>query len=355
VGAATLAQYAQFHALIECWQKTGAFSIPAKPTQRSDVMSLHDSTFAAYLQRQGFSDPHLLWYLDYCCRDDYGAGSAVVSAWAGVHYFAARHGFGAPNLESEKSSVLTWAQGNGFLTQALAAPLGERLRTGRVVTRIDTTRSGVVVDAYNAATQQLERYEAPQCVVALPAFIMARVLANPPAAVLVQTQQTAYSAWAVSNIHLREPLKAGYGSAPDMAWDNVIYAAEAAPTSLGYVNATHQHTSLWPAPTVLSHYAAFGIQALSRKALLAAPWAQARDRVLQELSAVHGDIATKTTQVNITRYGHAMAVPVPRNRTRVQPSMPRLAFAHSDWAGYSVFEEAFEQGIRAVSTLKLAI
>ncbi len=351
VGAITLSQYAKFHVLIEGWQKTGAFSIPVKPTQRSDVQALHSSTFAAYLQGEGLNDAHLLWYLDYCCRDDYGAGIAVVSAWAGVHYFAARHGFGPPNLDTEKSSVLTWAQGNGFLTQALAAPLGERLHTGRVVTRIETTRNGVVVDAYNAATQQLERYEAPQCVVALPAFIAARVLVNPPTALLEHAKGTAYSTWVVSNIYLNAPLDAGFGTAPDMAWDNVIYNADVDPSSLGYVNATHQTTALWPSPTVLTHYAAFGASLAARKNILTAPWMQAKDRVMQELGAVHGDLALKAEQINITRYGHAMAVPVPRDTTKIQPAMPRLVFAHSDWAGYSVFEEAFEQGIRAVARL----
>jgi protoporphyrinogen oxidase len=354
VGASTLAQYAKFHALIERWQKTGAFSIPAKPTQRNDVKALHSSAFAAYLQGEGLNDAHLLWYLDYCCRDDYGAGMAVVSAWAGVHYFAARHGFGAPNLDTEKSSVLTWAQGNGFLTQALAAPLGERLRTGRVVTRVETTRSGVVVDAYNVATQQLERYEAPQCVVALPAFISARVLVNPPMALLAQAKSMAYSTWVVSNIYLNAPLDAGFGTAPEMAWDNVIYNVDVDASSLGYVSATHQSTALWPSPTVLTHYAAFGATLETRKNILSAPWILAKDRVMQELGAVHGDLARKAKQINITRYGHAMAVPVPvpRNTVKTQSTMPRLAFAHSDWAGYSVFEEAFEQGIRAVSMLK---
>ncbi len=352
VGVETLAQYAKFHALIERWRRTGAFSVPSKPHSFAIVASLHGLDFASYLQREGLSDTQLLWYLDYCCRDDYGAGLNVVSAWAGVHYFAARHGFSAPlgsNLaEVEKSSVLTWAQGNGFLTQALAAPLSDRLRTGRVVTRVETTRSGVIVDAYNTATLQIERYEAPQAILALPAFIAARVLVNPPAALLAQARQVAYSSWQVSNIYLSKPLDAGYGTAPDTAWDNVIYGA--APTSLGYVNATHQSTGQWPAPTVLTHYSAFGIDSAARKALLTAPWAQQRDAVLQELSRVHGDVRGKTVQVNITRYGHAMAVPVPRTVALLQPTMPHLGFAHSDWAGYSVFEEAFEQGISAVKS-----
>jgi len=70
--------------------------------------------------------------------------------------------------------------------------------------------------------------------------------------------------------------------------------------------------------------------------------------------------------MDITRYGHAMAIPVPRTNGKIGlwPSLnmhhslskreqsvarprlnwERLGFAHSDWAGYSVFEEAFTAG-----------
>ena len=73
--------------------------------------------------------------------------------------------------------------------------------------------------------------------------------------------------------------------------------------------------------------------------------------------------------MDITRYGHAMAVPTPgmqqflsqiglkplsgvrlqllngeRARALPTPATARLAFAHSDWSGYSVFEEAFTRG-----------
>jgi len=52
------------------------------------------------------------------------------------------------------------------------------------------------------------------------------------------------------------------------------------------------------------------------------------------------------------RYGHAMAIPSPGVRgsaalqALAQPlaAAPRLHFAHSDLAGYSIFEEAFTFG-----------
>jgi hypothetical protein len=82
------------------------------------------------------------------------------------------------------------------------------------------------------------------------------------------------------------------------------------------------------------------------------PWEQWRDAVLAELSVPHPDLATKVKRIDVTRYGHAMAVPVPSASGRVGQTpqkMERLQFAHSDWSGYSVFEEAFAQGHAAGS------
>ncbi len=382
VSKETLAQYQRFAVLIDTWRKTRAFSIPttavttAISQQNPAVLDLHTLTFADYLNQHSLSDPHLRWYLDYCCRDDYGAGLNIVSAWAGIHYFAARHGFSAPQnnsnsnnsnsnsiADTEKSSVLTWPQGNAFLTQALAQPLiaRQQLHTQRVVVRIETLRNKVVVDCMNMLTHALERYEAPKAIIALPAFVAARLIVNPSNALVQRAKAIEYSAWSVANVLCDAPLRTDIrtaGSAPEMAWDNVIYSESSATanTSLGYVNATHQTAGQWPQATVLTHYSAYGTHLSSRQALFSKPWQQAKAEVLHDLSQVHGDIYTHAKAVDITRYGHAMAVPIPRSVSALpailqQPYMPRLAFAHSDWAGYSVFEEAFEQGIKAARAI----
>ena len=55
------------------------------------------------------------------------------------------------------------------------------------------------------------------------------------------------------------------------------------------------------------------------------------------------------------RYGHAMAIPAPglrgseALRALAQSNAPRLHFAHSDLAAYSIFEEAFTFGHAAGS------
>ena len=81
--------------------------------------------------------------------------------------------------------MLTWPEGNAWLTRRMAAPLvegaGGRLRAGRVVQRIEAGRQGVTMDAWDAATDTVERWQAINCIVALPVFVAARVVVNPPA------------------------------------------------------------------------------------------------------------------------------------------------------------------------------
>ncbi len=354
VSAHTLAQYRRFAELVETARKANQWAIPASNSSLAgEYIALLAITFIAYLDQHQLTDAHLRWYLDYCCRDDYGAGIASVSAWAGLHYFASRHGFHALGSslaeKAERDSVLTWPDGNGWLTQRMAQPLGERLHTNRIVTRIEVGKYGVEVDAFDAKTQQMERWQAERCIVALPIFVAARVIHNPPEMLQTAAQQTRYAPWLVANIHIDKALHDRPGAAP--SWDNVMYGA----AGLGYVNAKHQSFDTVPGATVLTYYRALGDLPNGRQQLLEQTWGHWRDAIVAELSAAHPDLAGKTTRIDITRYGHAMAMPVPQIQAQSLKTHPRygasqrLLFAHSDWAGYSVFEEAFAQGHAAGS------
>ena len=361
VGRDTVAQYHRFAALVARARQLASWSIPTSHTSPSPFKeSLAAITFASYLAQNGLNDPHLRWYLNYCCYDDYGVGIATVSAWAGLHYFASRHGFSAPRHEgvetmepADREGVLTWPEGNGWLTRQLALPLKERLRTGQVVVRIAAAQHGVEVDAFNIATQTIERWHAERCIVALPIFVAARVVENPPEFLRLAALRTRYAPWLVANIHVKSPLQDRPGAPP--SWDNVIHdaatqnahAKNTQGASLGYVDAMHQSLQSVPGATVLTHYRALGDVPQGRKLLMDKPWTEWRDVILADLARAHPDIAAKATRIDITRYGHAMAVPVPA--TGGNPSVRlaaagRLSFAHSDWAGYSVFEEAFTLG-----------
>ncbi len=356
VGAQTLAAYRKFSTLVEHLSKAARWVVPVTSVRASALqLELDGITFSAWLQQQGLSDGHLLWYLDYCCRDDFGAGLNTVCAWAGIHYFASRHGFHVPGEGApEREGVFTWPQGNAWLTQRLAAPLAAgQLHTGQIVLRIDEGKHGVQIDAYNTATQTVQRWQAERCIVALPVMVAARVLQSPDARVRERAAHIRYAPWLVANVHIAQPLNDRPGAAP--SWDNVVYPDEktsgTAPAlqSLGYVDATHQSLQRVPAATVLSWYLALGdTPEEGRRQLFEQPWTHWRDALLADLAVPHPDLHHKLTRIAITRYGHAMATPTPGTLRQVVPGAAlvtgRLRFAHSDWAGYSVFEEAFALG-----------
>jgi hypothetical protein len=240
----------------------------------------------------------------------------------------------------------------------MAAPLGERLHTARVVVRIVVGKHGVEVDAFNTASQVMERWQAQSVVVALPVFVAVRVVQNPPSWLQEAARRAVYAPWLVANIHIDKALTDRPGAAP--SWDNVIYGESTQAPGLGYVDAMHQSLQSVPAATVLTYYRALGDATKSadlnaaRKQLMQTAWQQWRDTILAELSVPHPDLPAKVRRIDITRYGHAMAMPVPSLEGRiglrpagspdVSPRADRLRFAHSDWAGYSVFEEAFAIG-----------
>ncbi len=352
-GSRTAQQLQAFAAAVAAVQREGAgprgepaFAQPAHRSAWGPLQAgLDAQTFAQWLDARGLDDAHLRWYLGYCCRDDYGAVPEEVSAWAGLHYFASRHGFHAPGSEmEEREAVFTWPEGNAWLTQRLAAPFGDRLHGGRTVLQVTEGRHAVEVLAWDEAQQRLERWTAPQAVLALPLFIAARVVQNPPAALAQAAAQLAYAPWLVANVQIDAQLFDRPGAPP--SWDNVVYGGR----GLGYVDALHQRLHPVPGATVLTAYHA--LPRSERAALLAddpAPWAA---RVLAELRLAHPDIDQRVQRIHLMRWGHAMAIPLPGLQRHpalqaLRSARGRLRFAHADLAGCSVFEEACTAGAEA--------
>jgi monoamine oxidase len=324
-----------------------AFAIPTwRCVWRPALAALDSVTFAHWLDTLQLTAPALRWYLDYCCRDDYGGGAAEVSAWAGLHYFASRHGFRAPGMDDEREGLLTWPEGNAWLATRLADPLRQRIHTGRVALRVTPGRDDVAVDLWNDAESKVERWTARHVVLAVPVFIAARLLETPPPALTDAASRMRYAPWLVANLHLGEAL-AEHPGAP-RSWDNVLYESE----SLGYVDAMHQSTRPHAGPTVLSSYWAWGAAPAHRQALLDQSWSARAAQVVRALSMPHPDLPSKLRQVDLMRYGHAMSIPVPGLRSSaslraLSQLQGRVVFAHSDLSAYSVFEEAYFHGVRA--------
>jgi hypothetical protein len=366
-GSAAARQAQQLSVQVAQAQRLG-FSMPSgRSPWRAGHAELDAQTFAQWLQGQGITDPALRWYLDYCCRDDYGAPAAQVSAWAGVHYFASRHGFAAPGEGhaghaghaglDDSDGVLTWPEGNAWLVERLARPLGDRLLTQRLVQAVQVQRHAVQVQAAVWPAMTGETWLARQVVLAVPLAFAARLLEAPPEVLRQAAGALPSAPWLVANLLLERPPLERPGL--PRAWDNVVFGQAA----LGYVHARHQQ--LAPAGDeglqVITAYHA--LNTAERGALLQRPWRDWARQVVQELALVHPDLPALVRQVDLARHGHAMSIPAPGVRGHpalaalrlpVAPG-PRLHLAHADLVGYSVFEEAFTLGLQAGRTAAEAL
>jgi predicted NAD/FAD-dependent oxidoreductase len=356
-----MAQYRRFAADVdEVRQKLG-FAIPtSRITWNAGLDALDKLTFDQWLNQRGYTSPALRWLLDYACRDDYGAGTGRVSAWAGLHYFASRHGFELPGQADEpRDAVLTWPEGNGWLTRRLALGLGARWQGGQVVLSVDVGRHDVRVQSWSVKRQRTQTWAAGRVVLAVPLFVAHRLLRQPVPALQAVVPHMAYAPWLVSNVLLSKPFFDRPGA--PLSWDNVPCTSEGVPglamPSLGYVDARHQSLAPVTGPMLLTHYWALGGQSAEqgqaqRQALLKGDWRDWAGKVAQDMARIHPDLPGLVTRIDLMRYGHAMAIPVPGLRghaalAALQKPSGRLYFAHSDLSAYSVFEEAFTHGARA--------
>src|SRR6218665_466008 len=87
-----------------------AFTIPVEWSSEDEaLMQLDKLTMAEFLKQQKFETEFLHWYINYCCKDDFGTSMHRVSAWAAMHYFSSRN-WKAANAGSFEQ--LVWPEGN---------------------------------------------------------------------------------------------------------------------------------------------------------------------------------------------------------------------------------------------------
>ncbi len=340
LSAADREQFRRFTARMAEFRAGGEFTIPMELGARPSL--LDQISMSAWMGREGFTSAPLDWYVNYACRDDYGAGAAATSAWAGIHYFASReHEEKGPQPRAERSGLLTWPEGNGWIVRKLLERLGRYVRTGAMVHRIARDGQRLRILAGGA------EYVTDAVIFAAPSFLAPHLIADfPPAAV----RGFEYSSWLTANLTLdRWPRERGIGP----AWDNVIYGSP----SLGYVVATHQSVRTHIERTVWTCYWALdqGTPARNRTLLLEKDWGYWKDAILADLARAHPDIRQCVSRMDIMRMGHAMIRPTvgfvfsgARQRLARQP-LPNIFFANSDLSGLSLFEEAQFRGVQAAS------
>lgn len=321
------------------------FDIPKSFCSSDESLnSLDEITMKKWLLDNNFTAEEILEYVDYCCKDDFGLGIEFVSAWAGIHYFAAR------KHENKKydDTVLTWPEGNGRLVKHLKSSVENKVLTNHLVYEIQINSSGVSVSAFNAESNESVTILAEKVILATPQYINKFLLRERKSI----ANNFHYAPWFTATVTLTDI--PDNGSFP-LSWDNVIYKAK----GLGYVYNQHQNLNQIIDKKVITYYYSFSSNDIKkdRKELLKKPIEHWKELVLSDLKIAHPDIDQYISAIEIHRIGHGMVSPVPnflKSKSLKEASKSienKIFFAHSDLAGISIFEEAFHQGINVVNKI----
>lgn len=329
------------------------FAIPiALASQDPQWRALDKLSFAQWLTQQGFNDSGLRWYIDYCCRDDFGLNSPQISAWAGLHYFASRTGQ-ALNLSTDSEAVLTWPQGLQYLAKKML-PKAEQQLQGFAL-HIHEHAQGVDVLYSTGIDQKAFTLKAKRVICATPLHVTARLFPHiKHYGFDSQQHMPLHAPWLVSNVYLdRFPQETNNST---LAWDNVIYGSQ----NLGYVVATHQLIRTAKPPyTVFTAYHALA----QHEPFISRQWlhhATNKDLVnvgLADLQQVYGSQLWQAVRgLEITVRGHAMPSPTTgflanQGLQALQAADGKVLFAHSDLSSYGIFEEAAWWGWQAANRL----
>lgn len=321
------------------------FRIPIQDSSDDpEFASLDAVSFSDFLKEQNYTSRPLLWYLEYCCKDDYGATLNDVSAFAGLHYFASRKGQGN---NVTHASTLTWPEGNGFLSDALKADSRGDTLSNQLVFDLRRSEDFVLVKSYNPKTKKSTRIKANKVILATPVSVNKRLLKNERAYDEIITGHFQRAPWAIVNLTV-DSLPQGKGM--PLCWDNVLFGTN----SVGYVNASHQSLD-----TSNQRVITFYLPITGADTSKARQEASSKDfrfwlrSAIDELKVAHPGIEKHISNADVWIWGHGMIRPSPgfitskQRKIAAQSIDDALFFAHTDLSGISIFEEAFYQGIRA--------
>ncbi|PZR19774.1 MAG: twin-arginine translocation pathway signal protein [Flavobacterium psychrophilum] len=352
LGSVANEEFDRFFAMMEEFRQARGndgkycFDIPVSGTTANPKhMMLDMMTMKEWLASADFKTSELLEYVDYCCRDDFGLGIDYVSAWAGIHYFAARkHNAG----DKYKENVLTWPEGNARLATHLKKYSKDKTLANHIAYDVALENGKVTVKTFDASNNESVTIKANKVIMATPQFVNGYLLPDRKKL----SQKFTYAPWLLATLTLTE--------LPDdfsqpLSWDNVIFGGR----GLGYIYDQHQSVKQLQDRVVITYYHSFSSadSKKTRKLVYKTSKEYWKDFVISDLKAAHPGIEAFVEQIDIHIVGHGMISPTPgfifgEAKAMAAKSIDNtIYFAHSDLSGISIFEEAFHQGINAVNKM----
>lgn len=321
------------------------FDIPlASASTINEYIALDNVSFEEYLHREGFTSKQLLWYLRYCCRDDYGQSFEKVSAFAGLHYFAARRGRGS---NCDDNSILTWPEGNGKLVQLLCDSIKHKIQSAELIRKVELKDEHCEAMMYNWKTENWRKVKAAKVLIATPIHVRRKIFDEsfPTNLGLPITES---QPWLVASITAKTFTdRNGF----PLSWDNVMMEAN----SLGFVFAQHQALKAVRENYVFTLYKPLDEESAKNMRLKYYDKTdeELQQEIISELSVAFPQIEKEIIEIDCHIHGHGMISPgigylKNENKAKLTEAINgKIFFAHTDYSGISIFEEAFWQGHRA--------
>lgn len=314
------------------------FNIPMEKSSKDPLwQELDQISFKELLLQKGYTGEALHWYVNYCCRDDYGTTTEKISAWAGLHYFCSRR---TKNAQGE-DQVLTWPEGNNFLVKKLQENIPYAIFNQCLLTHVGDQN----LQFTDFKNDKVIKVNTEETILALPQFVLKHLDNSDANGIQRPHKQFHYTPWMVANIHL----KWDEFLTKELAWDNVNYHGK----GLGFITSHHQSLKIKHQESILTYYLPITDRPSleARRYMMGRTHNQWTEDILSDLEPMVFDIRKRITRIDIWPWGHAMISPqvgfLFKDRLNPLEFGPHIHTAHSDLSGLSLFEEAFYRGYEA--------
>jgi NAD(P)-binding Rossmann-like domain len=354
-------QIAEFLALMNHYKNTKgndgkwAFELPVDQSSTDyTYRSLDKISMKDFLLKHKFVSPYLHWYVEYCCKDDFGCSLSETSAWAGIHYFASRRGIAA---NATHDHVLTWPEGNGWLAQKLYQNIGKYVKTGCLVFAVNRVAPKTYhIDYIDYSDGSIKQIITQNIIFSCPQFVQKHIKTNIKQLKERNYESFQYSTWVTANAEVDASKLAERNGSP-LSWDNVIYGTQ----SLGYINSCNQNIERHKNRYNFTWYYLVPESGKEiRKSVIKTTREQWFQIFSKDLQKVYLGFTDWVISCDVCVWGHAMVKPTvgfiwSKERHQSAKSIEdSLFFAHTDLSGMSLFEEGFIRGIEAANELMSA-
>lgn len=302
-----------------------------------ELRSLNNISFLNWLQQKISVSDEFVEGLNYHMKDDYGAGADMVSALAGIHYFACRPYY------SKAVELFSPPEGNFYFVNKILDKLPkDRIVTSHLVKLIKEKKEGFEVDVIDANKREITQVNCKKIIYAGQKYPLKYIFPQD----YPLFQQTAYAPWVVVNFVIKESVS------KKAFWQNEILSDD--PSLLGFVDSKAQY-STHKVNRVFTVYYCFKPEERQMMSLIEERKHTFIEQTLKHLKKYFGEsIQKQIEKIYIKQMGHAMPIPKPGylfNDANKDRSNPNLVYAGVDNGKLPLLFEAIDSGLEASKLL----